>query len=245
LTGDYTDCTNEEFSVASGWAMSLGSFAYTIIDATSNANHGTKYGSTEATGQVGQAQDFDGTDDYIETSTGIVTAYSYTFEAIAKWISVNGGVLVSVADVSEANVLYGIRIDSDYPNIAARNTSFYSASASNSYTDNQSHYIAGVFSGDTSKTVYGDDGSNTGTLSTSVTMNTNVDVTSIGRFGDSSPGNYFTGIIDEVRISSTARSSAWIAATYDSLWDTLLTYGAEETAPPASDTNVLFIFSNF
>lgn len=35
------------------------------------------------------------------------------------------------------------------------------------------------------------------------------------------------------------------ARAYDSLWDTLLTYGSEETAPPASDTNVLFIFSNF
>ena len=33
----------------------------------------------------------------------------------------------------------------------------------------------------------------------------------------------FQGIIDEVRISSTARSAAWIKATYNSLWDSLIT----------------------
>ena len=57
----------------------------------------------------------------------------------------------------------------------------------------------------------------------------------------------FDGIMDELRISSTARSSAWQNATYDSLWDTLLTYGSEETggSEPESSSNILFIFSNF
>jgi hypothetical protein len=64
---------------------------------------------------------------------------------------------------------------------------------------------------------------------------------------DSGTNRHFNGIIDEVRISSTNRSAAWIAATYDSLWDTLLTYGAEETggSEPESSSNIFFIFSNF
>jgi len=40
---------------------------------------------------------------------------------------------------------------------------------------------------------------------------------------------YFDGIGDEVRLSSTARSAAWIKASYNSGNNTLLTFGSEET----------------
>ena len=61
---------------------------------------------------------------------------------------------------------------------------------------------------------------------------------------DSAGASYFAkGIIDEVRISLTKRATAWLKATYNSLWDTLLTYGSEETE--AVVTNVMFMFSNF
>ncbi|MBW2632475.1 MAG: hypothetical protein JRC90_12110 [Deltaproteobacteria bacterium] len=36
------------------------------------------------------------------------------------------------------------------------------------------------------------------------------------------------GKMDEIRMSYTVRSAAWIKATYNSLWGTLLTYGSEE-----------------
>ena len=53
----------------------------------------------------------------------------------------------------------------------------------------------------------------------------------------------FDGIIDEVRISSIGRSAAWLKATYNSLWDTLLTYGAEETGGVVA--NSIFFGCNF
>ena len=40
--------------------------------------------------------------------------------------------------------------------------------------------------------------------------------------------NFFDGLIDEVRISNVARSAAWIKASYNSLNNSLLTYGARE-----------------
>jgi len=49
---------------------------------------------------------------------------------------------------------------------------------------------------------------------------------------------------DEVRFSNTARSVAWIKATYASLWDTLLTYGDEETEG-VTGANIMFMFSAF
>jgi len=43
--------------------------------------------------------------------------------------------------------------------------------------------------------------------------------------------HYFDGVIDEVRVSSVRRTAAWIAATYESGRDDLVSYGAEETPP--------------
>jgi hypothetical protein len=61
-------------------------------------------------------------------------------------------------------------------------------------------------------------------------------------------GNYtlhLTGQIDEFRVSvATARSAAWSKATYNSLWDTLLTYGSEET-PSAEEDNAVFFGTAF
>ena len=48
---------------------------------------------------------------------------------------------------------------------------------------------------------------------------------------DQSNVNYFAGIIDETRISATARSAAWIKGSYNSGNDSLLTYGSEEEEP--------------
>ena len=66
---------------------------------------------------------------------------------------------------------------------------------------------------------------------------------SIG-FEIASPGLPHDGIIDELRVSGSQRSAAWIKATYNSLWDSLLTYGDEETEA-VTGANILFIFADF
>ncbi len=202
-----------------------------ILDATSNANHGTKKAANEpveATGKVGQGQDFDG-DDYIELDSQIVSAYPFTLECLAKWSGdASNYTLISLVDKGETNVVYGLRVQSNYPAVNARNTDFKYANASSAYSDDDWHLLTAVFNSNTDKDIYGDDGSNTAQLSDSVTYSAGVDRMSIGRYGDDTPGDYHTGQIDEVRVSDSARSVAWIAATYDSLWDTLLTYGDEE-----------------
>jgi len=255
LTGDYTDCTNEEFSVASGWAMSLGSFAYTIIDATSNANHGTKKGvnePAEATGKVGQGQDFDGTDDDITLWEYNGGDTSFTFECIFNadsWGVNNYGRLLSARDGGGG--AFDFYIDGNTGNECLQLV-YYGDSDNGISTDADSidlstwYYITSVLNSVDNHVAY-INGSSAGTNTTD-NIGTDINACSIPiKIGNrtSDDNREFDGIIDEVRISSTARSAAWIAATYDSLWDTLLTYGAEETAPPASDTNVLFIFSNF
>ena len=64
----------------------------------------------------------------------------------------------------------------------------------------------------------------------------------IGRRNNDTPTDdgYFDGYIDEIRISNSVRNAAWIKAEYNSLWDSLLTYGSEE-----SSSNAVFFGCNF
>jgi len=48
---------------------------------------------------------------------------------------------------------------------------------------------------------------------------------------------YWDGKIDEIRISNVARSTAWIKATYHSLFNTLVTFGTEESITTVSITD--------
>jgi len=59
-------------------------------------------------------------------------------------------------------------------------------------------------------------------------------------------GNSFNwdGVIDEIRLSTSQRAAAWEKATYNSLLDTLLTYGSEETEEE-EEANAIFFGTNF
>jgi hypothetical protein len=55
--------------------------------------------------------------------------------------------------------------------------------------------------------------------------------TSVGRLGDSTPSNYFSGCLDEARVSSVARSGDWITTEHNNQasQDTFLQVSAEVT----------------
>ena len=59
--------------------------------------------------------------------------------------------------------------------------------------------------------------------------NTPTDNTWIGGAGSNNPGAYFNGKIDEVSISNTGRSAAWVKANYYSTNRSLITFGDEES----------------
>ena len=59
-------------------------------------------------------------------------------------------------------------------------------------------------------------------------------------------GYRYNDKMDEVSLASTNRSVAWITAAYDSVEDTLLTYGEEETEGAAeSGTHIYFTMGDF
>ena len=221
----------------------------TITDSTRNNNDGTKKGAGEpasAAGKVGLAQDFDGTDNYIDVGK-LASLFDdansvATFEYICKpdasatkpyvfWTSnymdEHAQFRGFMDDAANANLITFLVNIGKWP----LNYSYIYSSAT-AISDGTWYQVSAVL--------------NLGTLANSlIYVDGAVKVTSTATAGTppvvypSLNSNFriagdatynFDGIIDEIRISNIARTAGWIKATYNSLWDTLLTYGDEETA---------------
>ncbi len=218
-----------------------------IKDSTGNNNDGTPQGSMTSgdlvDGKVGKALDFDGSDDYVSVpdSTSL-RPQNMTLEALIKsdvllsskdfpimlnkqnWTIKSGYLL---GQYSESDGSLGIRI--------LDGTSSYEVKYSEPNYNEWMH-IVGVYDGQYLRIFKNDEEKNTNNIG-SVTVAH--DTTSL-----KISNSVFDGLIDEVRISNTARSSAWIKATYYSLFGTLVQRVEEPGWLYGYDNRIKFIVSN-
>ena len=211
----------------------------TIEDSTSNNNDGTKKAANEpieADGKIARAQSFDGNNDYISVpENNVLDPTIITIEAWVKISSAptNNGNIVEKGE----NKGYRFRINNDQTvswfdrGGAVNHLKTTTKVSLNSWT-----YI--VVMGDSS--------------GLKIYLNGVLDKSGGSAYGGpntSSPlcigackefNEYFNGLIDEVRISSVARSSAWIKASYYSGNNSLVSYGNEEGID-----NAVFFGCNF
>jgi hypothetical protein len=208
----------------------------TVKDSTSNGNDGTKVSANnpvEAVGKIGQAQDF--SSDYINLgNVANESNHSITLEA-----SVNVDVFPEPGLPSYViGKGYDGSIEAYYFRILNQSGTLrfdvgsYDGSSHETIWDivgwntGEWHHIAGVYTGTAWKLYF--DGTEKASTTTDGPESNLMDVF-IGAFhNQGSPYRYFDGKIDESKISDINRSAAWIKATYNTLWDTLLTYGSEE-----------------
>ncbi len=209
----------------------------TVLDSTSNNNDGTKKAANEpaqADGKIGKAQDFDGTDDYI--NIGDVNSVKITVEAWIKTSGYSDSDSPIVIKGYTSNVYpyyeYGAYVSAiSYGKkllfFATVGGTLYSTTKYNdAIYDNNWHYIAGRYDGETLSVSIddGDAATNTDPSGDINHYSTNAII-----------GNYtylngpFDGLIDEVRISNVARSAAWIKASYYSGAGSLLKSFVNET----------------
>ncbi|CAB1057424.1 Beta-galactosidase (EC [Olavius sp. associated proteobacterium Delta 1] len=209
-------------------------------DSTSNDKHGTltdaDLDTIQDDGQISKAMDFNGDADYIQTMSGeSKTAANFTWEAWFKTDTTTGPHILlwqgnqtdngwSSGDPTgdhEAHVNIG-KYDTDniigcyYGNdedVAADTIQINAA-----FTDTTGfHHVAFVITNADTATVSGElflDGTSVGTDTT--TQNTRDDWDPDLRIGG--PGaieRLFDGILDEVRVSTTARSADWIKTSHD------------------------------
>jgi len=190
----------------------------TIVDSTSNDNDGTKTAAGEPVGttdgQIGSAQVFDGTDDYIGLGLN-------SFNTLNNNYTISGWIKVSAA---HAGALFGtsggrttLRIHSNgkilyhyYPNA---NFDIYST---DNIALNDWVYIAVTKSSTVGVVLYMDGSSNGGNGdATATNVPYGGDIGSLGgTFYFNAQYYPFNGGGDEVRISNSVRSSDWIAAEY-------------------------------
>ena len=197
----------------------------TIIDSTINANDGTKGSANnplETAGMVGNGQTFS-TDTII--TMGTFNDNGFSISLCVKPSNITTGQYVTEGTNDKRSILLGSQ--EGYFNIF--NNGYPTGTAAElqiAATINEWQNI-----------VYGSDGTNILGYKDGepiVTHAGNLNCSDVFSYyiGSHSTGvTYFAGIIDEVRISNVLRTAGWIKATYNSLFDTLLTYGDEETAP--------------
>lgn len=217
-----------------------------IIDSTSNANHGTKKASgepAEATGLVGKGQDFDGTDDYITTDG----AYNDTSFMISILVNPDDTTINQYiahgkgeSTVNKRSVILGYQdgyfnfYNEGYPTGDAADTQI-------SATQDTWQLI--TYGGDGTDFYGYKDGTNIVDVTASINVTDMVEY-AFGIYGIDTP-RWYNGIIDEVRISSTARSAAWLAATNSSLRDLVNTieFGTGEQKESTSTIGISTAFA--
>lgn len=214
-----------------------------VNDSTSNANNGTKKAANEpleVNAKIGKGQQFDGVNDYINcgnnSSLNIIT---FTIECWIKYNSLSNAQVHITKGVASSGQNWHIIWRPEVPDVDA---TIYGSTSKAIFHTNPStgvwyYYVA----------TYQDTGSSTiitaflnGVQTSQVTSSLRLSNVSGDNFymGQLGSGNWTNGIIDEVRISSVARSAAWIKASYNSGNDTLLSYGSEELLP------TFFLFFN-
>ena len=238
----------------------------TILDSTSNNHDGTKTAANnpnQVTGQVGLAQEFTGD---ATTNSGIgITDHSdfdaqgdFTIMALvySDTFGTSGGTnylsKVLTKDDSDTNRSwqFGIRGEEDSANTGKQRFVYHvgidTAVLSTNAISVTTWTLIGIsFNNTTGAYTFYKNGVADGSASTDITPDNNGADVSIGGGGDTNAWVYdWDGKQCEVRYDTACRSAAWIKATYNSLYDTLLTYGAEETEA-VSSANILFIFAPY
>ncbi len=219
------------------WHMRDGADTSHIYDSTFNDNDGTKRDAAEpaitTSGKISDAQDFDGANDYIGLAQNFMaTPTDLTMEVWFKTAMAGAGVLVDVEGAY--TMIVGWKTVGKIAAIADGSSANYVESGV--VNDDGWHHAVLVNDGNLS-TLYIDGGSVDTAAETLYDIDTLARVSEIGAIWGAS-SNWFNGLLDEVRISSTDRGAAWIKASYESERDDLLDFGAEEE--PAFPTVVTY-----
>ncbi len=188
-------------------------------DSTGNANNGTDYGATAASGEIGGGGSFASA--YIDTGdpASLQITSAITLEAWVQFTGAFGSNYPRILSKFTGSTGYELLMagSSDMtPNRLYLQTGvngyLQSARADNAITPNTWYHVVGTYDGSTLKLYI--NGSVQGwqnQLSGAIGSDTSDFNIGRGSFGN----GYWTGLIDEVRVSNTARSADWIATEYN------------------------------
>jgi hypothetical protein len=219
-----------------------------IKDSTDNVNDGTPGGTMLigdlVDGKFGKALNFDGTDDYINCGSGtsLDDITSKTIEAVVYLTTFGEALAGRIAQKASVNVDgWNLSVQGSPYNRLYFGQDWNGGTFANWRTNLDTILISTwygfVITYDNSSTaneplMYIDGVSQTVNVGVSPVGSCDSDAANsmwIAARNNSGPDREFDGKVDELRISDVIRTSAWIKATYEGLWDNLLTFGVEES----------------
>ena len=206
-----------------------------VSDSTINANNGAKKGANEpieSVGKMWKGQDFDNTDDYINCGSDATLQIggegkSFTLETWTKRGSsgAHDWALSQGTTSNSKGLQFGYN-DNDHFMIGFFANDYQCPNATSDVGE-WHHWVAAYNGSTNSRRVYRDGNDVGGDVAPNDYSGSGDMI--IGR-NNWATYRYFDGIIDECRISNIVRSADWIKATYLTMTDALITYGAEESA---------------
>jgi hypothetical protein len=204
----------------------------------------------QAAGRIGYAVEFDGNDAVGITDPGAGSTLDITAQVtVSAWIRPTAigqwNRIVAKSHTSDASpwTMYGLLFDdaSHLRMEAASGSTQYGTNATSTVPTDGSWTYATVTYDHAALRVYFNGGVQGTPTALSADLDTNDMPLSIGRSGFA--GDYFTGRIDEVRVSNIAREACWIQTEYNNQMypnkavdgaNGFLTVGAEESSPPTA-----------
>jgi hypothetical protein len=207
-----------------------------ISDSTAHARHGTVDGgmasSARVVGQVGRALVFDGLDDRIDV--GAILGDRATF-TVSLWFRTSSAT-VQMKAWGEGNAATNGPLNYIAPNEnVAGDVEFCFRDVQGDggcpnhqggYNDGTWHHAVAVQRGRDDRELFVDGTSRM--VNTTLVPTTVRDTGTIGAIRRVLLQYFFAGALDELRLSSVARSAHWIAADHRSQTDTFVTFGPEE-----------------
>ncbi|MCH7876528.1 MAG: DUF2341 domain-containing protein, partial [Gemmatimonadetes bacterium] len=189
-------------------------------DGTSNNNDGSSNGSMTSgdrvDAKIGKGIDFDGSNDWIQANDSPSLNLTGTAFTLTAWVKSTVNQNDDTGIIIKGTGLYEIHLGvqgSDVGNTRVYTTSSTYLSGPTVLSQNVWYYMAGIYNGSTLKLYLN------GTENATANNSGNIRSTAtyalvIGRraIGDN---RFFQGVIDEARISGTARSVPWLQTEYN------------------------------
>lgn len=189
-------------------------------DTSGNGNDGDIVGATwSAEGNTpsgkGYALSFDGSNDYISISNNPI--FNIQTLTIVAWVNFSDNSSSFVFEKGNVNTQYslfshGTDIVFRTKPVGEAYDTLSTTKANAGITNNKWHFITATFDGKTKKLYV--DGKLKLSRDWEKVIETNPNGSSIGRFGGTTSGYFFTGLIDDVRIYEQALTSAQIRKLY-------------------------------
>jgi Tfp pilus assembly protein PilE len=226
-----------------GWWKLDETSGTTAADSSGSGNNGTLYNMTSpgcwVAGQIGNALNFDGSNDYVNCGNGSSLLITGDL-TIAAWVQLttgNSGNYYGIAgklhDATDSGFAL-VRSSTNYFYFWVGNGTMESVSSNTTYTDTDWHHVVGVRRNGTNY-LYVDGVQQTATTTRS--LSDSGSWAFIGRQYDDYNLRYFNGIIDDVRVYNRALTAAEIARLASTL--KYMTFSEKKVSSDSNTTIVI------